>query len=180
MHRETLMKTILFLLTLYLFSGCSSIQVQTDYDPKIDLKPLNTFVVLQRTQKDIDTLTDDRITRALKEVFASKHYVNVKQKEADFFVIYHVDVQNKTRIDTDYQRMGIYPYGYGGVMIATTRPVDYEEGRLIIDIMNPKTKKIIWRGMAVDHIKTLKTPQERDAYIKKAVERILETFPDNV
>jgi hypothetical protein len=174
------MKSILFILSLFLFIGCSSIQVQTDYDPQVDLKALNTFVVLQQTQKDRDTLTDDRITKALQEVFAAKHYIKVKQKEADFFVIYHVDVQNKTRIDTDYQRMGLYPYGYGGAMIATTRSVDYEEGRLIIDIMNPKTKKIIWRGMAVDHIKILKTPQERDAYIKKAVEKILETFPENI
>jgi len=174
------MKTTLLILSFFLFIGCSSIQVQTDYDPQVDLKPLNTFVVLERTQKGRNTLTEDRITRALEEVFTVKHYVNVKQKKADFFVIYHIDVQNKTRIDTDYQSMGLYPYGYGGAMIATSRTVDYKEGRLIIDIMNPKTKKIIWRGMAVDQIKSFKTPQERNDYIKKVVEKILKTFPKNL
>lgn len=176
---KKLQRIILFLIPLYLLSGCSSIQVQTDYDPNIDLKPLDTFIVLEDTQENRDTLTQDRVTLALQEVLLSKNYIEASKKEANFYVIYHINVQDKTRLDTDYQRIGLYPYGYGGTMIATTREVNYEEGRLIIDIMNPNTKKIIWRGMAVDRIKSFDSPEKRSEYIKKVVQKILEKFPNN-
>ena len=62
-------------------------------------------------------------------------------------------------------------------VITSTRTVEYDQGQLIIDMMDPKTQKILWRGMASDQLYDLDTPQERTEYINKAVAKILESFP---
>ncbi len=172
------MKTLLNLIPIILLTACASVQIQTDYDPSVDMSTLKTFTIVHKMQPKEDTLTADRIQEAITKTLQTKSFTSVSQKEADFFVVYHLDVKNKTRVDTTYQNVGLYPYHFGGgMMIASNQTVEYDEGQLIIDIMNPTSRKIIWRGMGIDRIKSFKSPQERTEYIHKAVAKILEEFP---
>ncbi len=173
---------ILFPILLALFiSGCSSLKVATDYDPNADLTPPKNFAIVHKALEGEDTLTSDRIIAALKNELMQKGYKETSREEADFYVLFHTGVTSKTRIDTDYQHVNMYPYSYGygyrTVVVPQTRTYTYDEGKLIVDAVVPGKNKIIWRGTAVDYLKSMKTPQEKTAYINKVLKALMEKFP---
>lgn len=175
------MRVYLLALFLILFSGCSSLKVQTDYDPDAGISAPKNFAVVHKTVEGEDTLTSDRIIAALKSELAQKGYVESPQEDADFYLLFHTGVTSKTRIDTDYQYVNMYPYTYGygyhTIAVPQTRTYSYEEAKLIVDAVVPGKNKIIWRGTAVDYLKNMKTPQEKTAYINKVVKGLLKSFP---
>ncbi len=167
----------LFLSILALFiSACSTVTITTDYDDSIDISALNNFALIHQDINGSDTLTNDRISHALEQTLNEKGYHKVDLERADFLVTFHTSVESKTRIDTDYQNIGRYPYRYGGTMVQTTSTYNYKEARLVVDFLKSDENKIIWRGTAVDYLKKQKTPQEREEYIHSVVLEILETF----
>ena len=46
----------------------------------------------------------------------------------------------------------------------------------MLDIIDPATSELIWRGVAGRRLST-GTPQERDAYVQEIVSAILAAFP---
>jgi len=160
-----------------LFVGCSSIQVSHDYDPEFKLDALHAYTIINKTKEGDDTLTHDRIIHAIHHALAIKGYHKESKDKADFYILFHLDVASKTRIDTDYQFVGMYPYGMGGGMMQTTRVDNYDEGKIVIDLINPKDNKIIWRSIATDRLETLDTPNERTEYINEVITKALQDIP---
>lgn len=173
------MRTLLSILIILLLSACSSVRVETDYSPTFTFDQLSSFALLHEREDGVDSLTDTRIISALeKELFAKGYHEQARDK-ADFYLLYHTDVRNKTRIDTDYQAVGMYPYAYGyqSMMLPSTRVYSYDEAKLIVDIVDPATKTIVWQGIATDKLRSYETPQERTAYIQKVIASLLRHFP---
>lgn len=162
---------------LILFSACSSIRVSSDYDPKFDFAPLESFAIVypQKT----NTLTQSRIAKAITTQMLKKGYRETARDSADFIILFHTDVTNKTQVVTDYQMAGFYPYyGYGAPMaVPVQREYSYDEGKIIIDALDPKDKKIFWRGIAADRLKNFDTPDRRIEYINQVVAQTLQSFP---
>jgi hypothetical protein len=73
--------------------------------------------------------------------------------------------------------MGMYPYRYRGMMVPTTRTYNYDEGKLIVDMLDPKNNNIIYRISVKDELKSFDTPKERTAYINDVVAQMLKDFP---
>lgn len=170
-------KSLFLPLILLLITGCSSIRVSSDYDPDFKAETLHAYAIINKAKEGDDTLTMDRIQHAISHNLAQKGYHKVAKEDADFYVLFHVNVESKTRIDTDYQYVGVYPYRFGGGMVATTNTVNYDEGKLIIDMINPTDNKIIWRSTATDRLHTLETPKERTVYINEVITKALKDFP---
>jgi len=167
-----------------LFTGCSTIKVETDFDPEYSFSHAETYAIVYKQKEYEDTLTADRIMDGIRKELVSKGYTEVPRADADLFVVFHIDVRNKTKIVQDYQYIGISPYrygygyGYGGMMaVPTTRAYNYDEGKLLMDILNSKDNKIVWRGIATDSLKTYDTPKERTKYINKVMASIFKTLP---
>lgn len=57
------------------------------------------------------------------------------------------------------------------------RPVNYQEGTLIIDFIDGETGGQVWRGAASGVLENVK-PEEADARIEEAVKLIFEKFPE--
>ena len=175
------MHYIFTLLLITLLTGCSTLKVDTDYDPSADLTPPKKYAIVHKPLAESNSLTDDRIIKALKKTLKEKGYIESAQNEAELYFIFHTGVTSKTRIDTDYQHINMYPYSYGygyqSVVIPRTRTYTYHEAKLIIDATLPKTNKIVWRGTAVDYLKDYDTPQEKSDYINRVIKALLENFP---
>ncbi len=172
------MKSILiFIVSSMIFVGCSSLQVSHDFDPSFDFKGQDSFVIVHHNKEGEDTLFNDRLLRALEDDLRSKGYVKGEKQGADLVFVFHTKVEDKTDIDTDYQMVGYGVYGYAGGMVARTSTYHYTKGTLIIDALNPKDQKIVWRGVATDTLKDRKTPQKRTAYIKEVIQELMESFP---
>ncbi len=175
-------------LFLVLLLGCSTIQVSNDYNPSYDFRKLHSFVILYN--KSGESLAKERIVKALTEAFEAKGYKAASKDKADFYVVFHVNVTNKRQIVTDYKTIGVPYYGYGyyghrhpyrysggTAVVPVYREINYKEGKIVVDALDSKTKKIFWRGTATDRLKSLKTPEERWEYIKEVVTKLLASFP---
>jgi len=179
-----MIRLILLALMAILFTGCSTIKVETDYDPEYSFSHAKTYAIVYKQKEYEDTLTADRIMDGIRTELASKGYTEVKRSDADLFIVFHTDVTNKSKIVQDYQYVGISPYrygrgyGYGGMMaVPTTRAYNYDEGKLLMDVLNSKDNKIVWRGTATDGLKNFDTPHERTKYINKVMSSIFKTLP---
>ena len=53
----------------------------------------------------------------------------------------------------------------------------YEEGTLILDIVDPKNKQLIWRGSAQDEVHFKSSPEKDQTQLNEAVRMMLQTFP---
>ncbi len=65
----------------------------------------------------------------------------------------------------------------GGPTQQTTMVREYQEGSLIIEIIDAPTDQTIWRGWAQAEIKPSARPEERREQIHTAVQKILARFP---
>lgn len=173
-------KIFIALVSLIILSACSSLKVNVDYDPEFDFSEQNSFAVVHHNKEGEDTLFNDRFIEALTADLGTKAYVRSNKDSADLIFVFHTNVESKVDIDTDYRMVGYGRYGYGGQMVSTTRTYKYTKGTLIIDALNPKDNKIVWRGITTDILKTHKNPAERIAYINAVVKEAMKDFPSNV
>ncbi len=167
---------LLFLLVItLLFGACSSLNVHNDYDPSYDFSKVKSFAIVHKQKEGEDGLTVQRIKKALRRALAAKGFVEVQPEKADLLFLFHLNVMNKTQIYTDYQMVG---YGrYGGMVIATPRSYNYDEGKLIIDAYDPKLNQTVYRVVLTDEIDKGKRPKEREKAIEEAIRKGLEDFP---
>ena len=65
------------------------------------------------------------------------------------------------------------PLFYG----TTGAPRIYNQGNLIIDIVDGKTDKPIWRGVSEKRLRSGLTPQQQREILSEAVVQVLSKFP---
>jgi hypothetical protein len=167
------------------FPGCSSLEVRTDWDQHTDFSQLKTYTWSSAAQPHTgnpeldDDLLNERVRSSVDEILAAKGYRKLSEGIPDFTVGYKITVKEQTDVES-MPNMG-YGYRYGGWagggQIFT---IHYQVGTLILDIKDPATKKIIWRGYGIDDVDPAKTPEKRDAQTAHTMELILAKFPPGV
>jgi hypothetical protein len=154
--------------TAVILAGCSGIDISRDYDPHADFAKLKTWAWIPpkpMNEEDVPRVTGlsrERIQSAIESELSARDYQKVEPGTADFLVRYAAGVGRRLQEGS---------YSSGGDFYA------YDEGRLIIDILSGKDKRLMWRGMARTKVKFEMTPEERDERIKEAVHDIFEGFP---
>jgi uncharacterized protein DUF4136 len=162
-------------------TACSTIEVNQDWDPSASFTGLHTWAwqsatpTLTGNARLDDPMLHGRIQSAIEKSLAEKGFTNAAGKP-DVLVAYHVALDQKLDARTIYTGYGPYRgwYGVGG---AQTVVDTYDVGTLLIDFVSPDSNTVIWRGSGQSRIQELKTPEERQARIQDAVDRILKQFP---
>ena len=174
---------MLLALLATLFAGCSSLKVGSDYDPQYDFSHIhNVAIVYAPSEEGVVSLAQQRFAKALREALESKGYRITGRDGADMLMLFHLGVTEKRQIVTDYEMVGLYPYypayyGYYGGVVPVTREYTWKEAKIVIDAVDPHGNRVVWRGVATDRLKSFDTPQERMAYIRDVVSKILAQFP---
>jgi hypothetical protein len=190
MNRTT---RVLVIALVAILGGCSSMEVSYDYDPKAKFADLRTYEWLDRPPKatgdpriDGNTILEKRIRDAVDTELATRGFRKVTS-DPDFLVAYHVSLDKRRSVQTlnsYYGYGGGWGYGYG----ASYRPgywsgapetyvYEYEEGTLILDLVSPGNKELIWRGSATDEVHFKSTPEKDRTQLDEAVRKMLEKFP---
>jgi len=175
---------VLLFCAVLLAAGCSSVSVSHDFDSKVDFANLRTYSWIAAPklnpestsvsiQKELETnsLVGGRVKRAVNQQLAAKGLRETTQ-DPDFLVAFHTGVQDKT----DVQSWG-YGYGYWGMRGGGVSTINYQEGTLILDFIDPKTKDLIWRGVGTKVLSRSTSPEKSEKTINTAVEEILKKYP---
>jgi hypothetical protein len=174
------MKRALFGLLFLLMVACSpEIQVHTDFDPDYDLWTFKTFDWGQKVNIEegknpfhYNELNDKRIKSAVQDQLASRGYL-LTEDHPDLVLHYHIIVADKSVLITEPN-----VYNYSSYWKRTETSIySYREGTLILDLMDSKTKNLIWRGWAVSPLDSSYKSEEVDKLIKSAVAKIFKKFP---
>ncbi len=188
------MKIFLFSITLLmLISGCSSLSLSTDYDNKIDFSHFKTYrwhaenAHNQASLKYLDHIMDQRIRTTIDQQLQQQNFIKSDDDKVNFLVNYSVVIEEKVDIKTYNSYNGLYPgygyragYGYygGSYGASTNTQVDhFKQGTLIIDIINPGTDQLMWRGAADGRLPKDSDRAERDRLAQEYVAKILTKFP---
>jgi hypothetical protein len=183
-HMYLFARSTLLLLVVVL-AGCSTMQVHSDFDPAASFTGLKTYDWTKAAKKVTgnprldDPALDKRIRGLIESQLAAQGYTKVSGGTPDFLVGYHVALEKKLAVSTmnDYYgyRAGWgWSYGAGtGTMMPQSYTYEYEQGSLIIDVVNPETHDLIWRGSAQAEVNRKKGNEQ----LTEAIKRILERFP---
>ena len=164
-----------------LVTGCSSsITVTHDFDKTANFAALKSFDWLPvppaaggtvKAEMERNSLLDKRVKAAVNSQLVTKGY-EMNNANPDFLLIYHTGVEDKISV-TDWGYNYARPY-WG------TSHVDvyqYKQGTLVLDIIEAKSKDLIWRGVAQGTIQERATPEEREEKLGLAVGKLLDNFP---
>jgi (2Fe-2S) ferredoxin len=183
MVSRSLLYVWLYVCTLIMLAGCAT-PVDIDYDTARDFSRLHGYAWVQpparqREQDPVlyNTLTDRRVHESVDRLLAARGYRRVDPASADFLVTYHLNTGK--RLESD--RFG-YGYGYGwsnsGVMVGSGRDVyEVEEETLTVDMLDGRTRELIWRGALTERLDRYLTPQERTGKTLRQIREILMTYP---
>lgn len=166
------------LLAVALLSACSS-KPKNDYDLNYDFSTLHNFAQLTPSSTD-DPLSAQRIQVEINTQLRQKGFVE-NPTAPDFNVAYALLTQDKPKDSGLSIGLGTGTFGHsGGIGVGTSVdvPIGSDTAKIQtiqIDIIDPKTNKLIWRGS--DKYDFDAGGNEKAQDTAKAVSRILAQFP---
>lgn len=188
-NEEISMKYLITAAMALMLSACSTLNTGWDYDPGVNFNQYKSYAWVEKQSEDtsyhLDGLMDQRVRDALDRQLAQKGLQIATKENADILVNYLTKVDKKINVDTFNTNYGYNPYwgpgwGWGGNMQTQTTVREYEVGTLIVDLVDAKSGKLIWRGSVADTIRDSDTPQKRIAKVNEAVASVMSNFPPKV
>lgn len=180
-----------FILSVLFLAGCATKpRVSTDYEATYNFAALETFSVKETKQDTKESLlispfTLGHIHVVVNAELAKRYHAVSVDSMPDFLVSYHVIMEEKLdpRSYDDLYGYGFWGRGYrypsplfyhapldGGLRV-------YNQGSLIIDMIDAKTQQPIWRGVSEKRLNKGLTPQEQRHILSSAVLEVLSQFP---
>lgn len=168
------------ILIIFLSAACSSISVKTDYDPSVDFSSYKTYRWI-----DFDKMTDDhlsknpllrnRIISTVDEELKRKGFILSEEDEVDLVVVVHGSSEERMNV-TNWT--GVYRYDSWEGQYGDRVDVSYyEQGTLVIDVVDTKDDDLIWRGLGTSVIKDYADPESLQKAVNEYVSRVLKDFP---
>ena len=163
--------------------ACSGIKVQTDYDPAAvpSFQRYKTYAWLpdptggdRRVQNEILAA---RVRGAVDAELAGKGYTQATTGTPDFMIGWFVSLDGRMNVS---QLNTYYGYGWGpwyGAAYGQTYARYYEEGTLVLDVVDVRSNQLAWRGSAQTEVDRTRPQAEREQLVNTAVKRVLERFP---
>jgi hypothetical protein len=154
--------------------------IETDHDPKTDFSKYRSFEFLPEPSRSSDNpvvegaLIRNRIWDAVKREMGAKGLGFKEAGGADLLIAYHADVTEKVDVTNYGYQYGRWGMGYAGASVDTYR---YNEGRLILDLIDAQSRDLVWRGMATTIVGEARDPEKSTATINEAVSKILANYP---
>lgn len=121
-------------------------------------------------------ILDTRVENAVTSVLGDRGYQEVANAaDADFLVTYHTAMQLRDQPQSGISfAYGTFGPGFNTMFLTQPGPQQVQEGSLILDVIDAKTKKLVWRGWITSGLDQANYSQ---AAVDKAVRRIFAKYP---
>lgn len=183
------MKKISLLITIvFLLFGCASVKVQHEgVVPENFSEVKATYGWLKNTQasskirannQTIESLIHQSVDRYLQ----SKGYKRVDADGADYLITWFGKIKEEVKEIAVSQFYSSYGYGSlaGRVKQESTNGKvvkTFTRGTLILDVLDPESKTVLWRGSATNTIQENMSDGDVEKFIDLSVKKILKTLP---
>jgi hypothetical protein len=170
----------------FVLAACNPIRVSTMMAPDANLGSLRTFkmmnvpprrtVVVRPLENDPmfeNSISNRAIQVQLTAAFSARGYV-MNDANPDFTVAYYASRRGRLDVSAwDYGYPGRWGGWRGGPGIMEVTP--FVEGTVIVDVVNPKTHELVWRGRGVSTVSD--DPETYANDLNRTVREIVKRFP---
>jgi hypothetical protein len=164
-----------------LFAGCAAaVTASADFDPATDFAVYTTYAwgpadefPTGDPRLDSNPFFNKRVRSAVEQRLEEKGLQKVDSLSADLLLHYHAAVDERFNVYTADRVYGIAPpYGYEDQVVV------YEEGTLVLDMVDRATSTVVWRGWTQTNIEgLLDDPARLEERIDEGVEMMFQKFP---
>lgn len=169
-------------LAIFLFAtaGCAStMTVSSHVERGLDLSKYKTWdwgpadaLPAGDSRLDKNSSFHDQVQGAVEKQMAAKGLTRPASGPFDLLLHYHASVSQRMNVGAIDRGHG---YCQGGDCLGDV--LEYEAGTLVLDIVDARTNKVIWRGWAQDSFdRALDNDDRLSRTINEAVPRILKSF----
>lgn len=160
--------------------GCATMSVSSHVQRGIDFAQYRTYdwgpvdaLPTGDSRLDNDPYFRDRVQGAVEKQLAARGFKGPTAETPDLLIHYHASIDQRIDVvSVDRER------GYGGGDDWQGRIIEYEAGTLVVDIIDARTNRVIWRGWAQDSVDDALDDQTRmEKKINEAVTRMFERLP---
>ena len=168
-------------IVVVLLAGCSPIYTNHNFDPDADFASYATFswmeipAVQTQNAKQESPTVNKRIRDGIDKELADKGLAKLEDG-GDLQVIYYLNSTQVTDImKTSYGAGDLWAQARvgGGDFIET----DVSEGMLIIDLLDGKSKNLVWRATAENDAKAGASDEQAFKTVDKAIAKVFEKYP---
>ncbi len=188
------------MLATLILSACSSYNFYTVSNDKVDISKYQTYAWVPGSESKAskyyeNDIAEDKMIVAVNRELNNRGF-KVNSRKPDLLIRYTAVVDNKSRVVNDpvyyqpaaryvprlgyYQGRRFYYYQYYRpfpVYAGTeTRKVQFEEGNIVIDLIDRNSSKVIWRGVAKGAVNN---PEKAVNDIPKVVGKIFNRLSAN-
>ena len=160
-------------------TGCAAVHVGSYVDRRVDFSIYRTWdwsaadaLPTSDPRLDNNQFFRDYFEGAVERGFAARRLVRASETP-DLLVHYHANITRQVDVaalEREYQNCrgsGCYP-----------SVIDYQAGTLIVDVVDARTDRLVWRGWAQHGMDGVIDDQDRlERHVTLAVEKMLQRFP---
>ncbi len=162
------MKKVLFFLVFFLLISCSPILYVSDHLNSFDPLQYTTYGMEENCGDEINPIMAIRIKNALEKNLRQNGYEN--HENPDLLVKYFIKNITKKYVE---ECTNEYDRWHGGET-CKARVISYEEGSIVIDIIDTNNNTIIWHGaVRGPSFENIKNPNSR---INEMIDELLEYY----
>ena len=160
-------------------AGCAPITTGAHLEPGMDFSVYLTYdweppdnLPVGDPRLDNNPFFNDYLQGAIERCLAAKGFERAAGQPPDLLVHYHATVSQKLDVSRADSHQG---YCYAN---CEPQYVEYEQGTLVLDIVDTRTRRVVWRGWAEQSLSGVIDDQDRlDHEVERAVEKLMQRLP---
>ena len=175
---------LLYLVVTLLTAGCSTIRVSQDFEQDVPFQNYTSFNWFLNEPtgnkgENYNPLLHNRFKKEIETALIQKGLA--VSTHPSLLISYDYSVTSKIQSHQVSPTFG-FGYGtygrYGSIGIYSSPEIyQYDQGKLVINIYDAETKRILWRGKGTGVSSPHPTPDEITQKVRSLVYKILDQFP---
>ena len=180
---------ILSCIMMLMLSACAGVDVQTETAKDADFTGFASYSWLEVAGEEAGQVRANNpevaawVKASVDRQLLKKGYVKSSNGQPDFLLSWFGAVEKKVKVESINHLYS--SYGYGAVVASMPLEArkggverEYEEGTLLLDVLDPKTHRMLWRGSGT--AKLLQGMEKDDAalYVDRLVKNICKAIPE--
>jgi len=164
---KSIVPVLLFICFLFIFAGCTRVNVTHEVNPKVDFSSMKTYAwTPMKTEGSVNERNTEDLEKAVQSDLTLKGFT-LTTASPDFVVSARISIEKVVAIPPDV----ILPNGRGTVET-------HNEGTIVLDFLDSQSNELLYRCSGVLAIDSQKwTSGQREETIRKSVQQLLKNFP---